>query len=204
MSSKPQVLSNNQMSSSFHQNHYLDITSLPNSSPKNISIKLSLTYPTLPHDNIEDNQDCQSQSSSNSYIKFRFFQTDTKDDIKQEIAKAFNVDEFSLIDENDNIITASWFSLDDNQRYKIVDRSSFFKKSCDDVTSEKRFFKSKKSVAHEKMRDRDLLKKKNKKSTKRSPFETLKSFKLMSSKPNPKKKRKSSEDTQYDNELSPN
>ncbi|CAG8745219.1 8656_t:CDS:1, partial [Dentiscutata erythropus] len=147
MSSLPQIPSNNQISSSFHQNS-LNISSLTNSSSKSVSIKLSLTYP---HHSIDDKQDCQSQISSNSYIKFRFFQTDSKDDIKQEIAKAFNVDEFSLIDESDNIITASWFSLEDNLRYKIVDRSSFFKKSYDDVTfvvsNEDRFYKKK--------RDRD-------------------------------------------------
>ncbi|CAG8705616.1 9410_t:CDS:1, partial [Dentiscutata heterogama] len=113
-----------------------------------VSIKLSLNYP---HDSIDDSQDCQSQNSSNSYIKFRFFQTDSKDDIKQEIAKAFNVDEFSLIDESDNIITASWFSLEDNQKYKIVDRSSFFKKSCDDVA----FVVSNKGKFYEKKRDRE-------------------------------------------------
>ncbi|CAG8716356.1 24462_t:CDS:2 [Cetraspora pellucida] len=155
MSSQSQIPSNNPMSS-FHPNPYLDIA-LTNSPPKNISVKLSLTYPPLPHDNIDDNQDCQSQASSSSYIKFRFFQTDSKDDIKQEIAKAFDVQEFSLIDENDNIITASWFSLEDNQRYKIIDRS-FIYKSFDDCTSENRFFmlnNGKKSVIYEKKRDRD-------------------------------------------------
>ncbi|CAG8676176.1 4146_t:CDS:1, partial [Racocetra fulgida] len=156
MSSPSQIPSNNPMSS-FHPNSYLDIA-LTNPPQKNILVKLSLAYPPLPHDNIDDNQDCQSQTSSSSYIKFRFFQTDSKDDIKQEIAKAFDVEEFSLIDENDNIITSSWFSLEDNQRYKIIDRSSVCK-GFDNFTSEKRLLvlnKGKKSVVYEKKRDRDL------------------------------------------------
>ncbi|CAG8519946.1 14998_t:CDS:1, partial [Racocetra fulgida] len=134
MSSPSQIPSNHPLSS-FHSNSYLDIN-LTDSPPKNILVKLSLNYPSLPHNNIDDSQDCQSQASSSLYIKFRFFQTDSKDDIKQEIAKAFNVEEFSLMDENDNIITTSWFSLQDNQKYQIIDRSCICK-SFDDLASEK-------------------------------------------------------------------
>ncbi|CAG8728209.1 35751_t:CDS:2, partial [Racocetra persica] len=155
MSSPSQIPSNNSLSS-FHPNSYLDIT-LTDSPPKTILVKLSLNYPPLPHNNIDDNQDYQSQASSSLYIKFRFFQTDSKDDIKQEIAKAFNVEEFSLIDENDNIITASWFSLEDNQKYQIIDRSCICK-SFDDLTSEKHLLvlnKGKKSVIYERKHDHD-------------------------------------------------
>ncbi|RIB13933.1 hypothetical protein C2G38_2097166 [Gigaspora rosea] len=57
------------------------------------------------------------------YTKFKFFPTDSKDDIRQEISKAFSVESFSLVDEKeDHIITATWYSLEDNNKYRLIKR----------------------------------------------------------------------------------
>ena len=55
--------------------------------------------------------------------KFQFVQSDTKADIRDELAKEFNMDRFSLVDPDGNIITGTFDSLEDTKNYIIVDRT---------------------------------------------------------------------------------
>ncbi|CAG8801858.1 19392_t:CDS:1 [Cetraspora pellucida] len=65
----------------------------------------------------------EKSSQEHSYTKFRFFPTDSKDDIRQEISKAFSVESFSLVDEKEeHIITGAWYSLEDNTTYSLIKR----------------------------------------------------------------------------------
>ncbi|CAG8511747.1 15499_t:CDS:2 [Racocetra fulgida] len=70
------------------------------------------------------------------YTKFKFFTTDSKDDIHQEISKAFSVENFSLVDEREgHIITGAWFSLENNNTYSLIKRvANVAKKKCDQET----------------------------------------------------------------------
>ncbi|CAG8677756.1 26145_t:CDS:2, partial [Dentiscutata erythropus] len=59
------------------------------------------------------------------YTKFKFFSTDTENDIHQEISRAFSVERFSLVNEKEDcIITGSWYSLEDNTTYSLIKRDS--------------------------------------------------------------------------------
>ncbi|KAG9300656.1 hypothetical protein G9A89_023454 [Geosiphon pyriformis] len=61
-------------------------------------------------------------------VTFRFVATDKREDIKEEISKAFDIERFSLRDPEKNIVTGSFDSLETNQQYEIIPRT-FHRKS---------------------------------------------------------------------------
>ncbi|CAG8576042.1 11512_t:CDS:2, partial [Ambispora gerdemannii] len=65
--------------------------------------------------------------SNEEIIRFRFVSSDTKENIKEEISKAFNLERFSLRDDKRNIVTGSWDSLENNRHYEIIDRGELTK-----------------------------------------------------------------------------
>src|SRR6185312_7212785 len=74
--------------------------------------------PIMPKKIIEVTTQDQTQKQ-----KFRFVHSDTKADIRDELAKEFNMDRFSLVDPDGNIITGTFDSLEDTKSYTIVDRT---------------------------------------------------------------------------------
>ncbi|CAG8546301.1 21376_t:CDS:1 [Dentiscutata erythropus] len=82
-----------------------------------------------------------------SYTKFKFFPTDSKDDIRHEISKAFSVESFSLVDEReDHIITATWYSLEDNANYSLIKREKRNRASSNNDIDNRRPPKSSKKL----------------------------------------------------------
>ncbi|CAG8503440.1 2544_t:CDS:1, partial [Scutellospora calospora] len=66
-----------------------------------------------------------NKSNKSEKYKFKFFPSDTKDDIHHEISKAFSVESFSLVDDKEgHIITGNWDSLEDKAEYNIINRDN--------------------------------------------------------------------------------
>ncbi|CAG8694905.1 9094_t:CDS:2, partial [Ambispora leptoticha] len=90
----------------------LNRSSPPANSSNNLPSLLSKIIYIRPIDSI----------SNEEVVQFRFVPSDSKEDIKEEISKAFNLERFSLRDDKKNIVTGSWDSLVSGRYYEIIDR----------------------------------------------------------------------------------
>ncbi|KAG9296405.1 hypothetical protein G9A89_014997 [Geosiphon pyriformis] len=106
-----------------HQLTTID-TPMHNSTPLVSSI-----FPIVPASQIQAKRNLSSiivfirkDTSQNGY-KFRFVPSDTKEDIKQEIRTALNLENFSLFDDQNNIITGNYESLEDGKSYMAINRN---------------------------------------------------------------------------------